>query len=137
MRIATLALVATLSLPVLLLAACDPVEQVDAARLYDDHCAVCHGPAGRGDGPAAARLAVAPADLTMIAARNGGEFDFAAVMSVIDGYKAPERSMPRFGDMLFESETVPFDSGDGRLTPTPAALIALAKYIEDLQVSAE
>jgi putative copper resistance protein D len=32
--------------------------------LYRTHCAVCHGPGGRGDGPDAAALAKRPADLT-------------------------------------------------------------------------
>jgi putative copper export protein/mono/diheme cytochrome c family protein len=34
------------------------------ARLYAQNCALCHGAGGRGDGPAAAGLAVHPADLT-------------------------------------------------------------------------
>ena len=38
------------------------VEQ--GARLYVENCALCHGAGGKGDGPAAAALAVRPADLT-------------------------------------------------------------------------
>src|SRR5262249_26502493 len=34
------------------------------AALYPSHCAGCHGPTGRGDGPAAAGLPRPPADLT-------------------------------------------------------------------------
>ena len=34
------------------------------ASLYRIHCAACHGPAGRGDGPASAGLLQRPADLT-------------------------------------------------------------------------
>jgi putative copper export protein/mono/diheme cytochrome c family protein len=34
------------------------------AALYAENCALCHGATGRGDGPAAAGLAVHPADLT-------------------------------------------------------------------------
>jgi len=34
------------------------------AALYSSHCAGCHGPTGRGDGPAAAGLTRPPADLT-------------------------------------------------------------------------
>lgn len=37
---------------------------VAGAGLYQRHCASCHGAQGRGDGPAAAGLAVPPADLT-------------------------------------------------------------------------
>ncbi|MDB5409514.1 MAG: hypothetical protein JWL84_4426 [Rhodospirillales bacterium] len=44
-----------------------PYETASIARgmtLFAAHCATCHGGAGRGDGPAAAGLAVGPADLT-------------------------------------------------------------------------
>jgi putative copper resistance protein D len=34
------------------------------APLFAEHCASCHGPYGRGDGPAAASLALRPTDLT-------------------------------------------------------------------------
>jgi putative copper export protein/mono/diheme cytochrome c family protein len=37
---------------------------VRGAAVYDDNCALCHGATGRGDGPAAARLPIRPADLT-------------------------------------------------------------------------
>ena len=119
--------------PILMLAACDPVERADAPRFYADHCAACHGPTGRGDGPLAAGLDTPPSDLTGLARRNGGTFDFAYVMGVIDGYKAPERDMPRFGTLLAEAETSPFETGDGILTPTPIPLLALARHVESLQ----
>ncbi|MBW1885021.1 MAG: cytochrome c [Deltaproteobacteria bacterium] len=34
------------------------------ARVFAAYCAVCHGPAGKGDGPAAAALVPPPSDLT-------------------------------------------------------------------------
>ncbi len=34
------------------------------AQVFAAYCAVCHGPAGKGDGPAAAALAPPPSDLT-------------------------------------------------------------------------
>jgi len=122
------------ALAALSLAACDPVEQVDARAMYLVNCAACHGPDGKGDGPLAADLDPRPADLTRIAARNDGVFDFAAVMAVIDGYNAPERDMPRFSDMLAEADVMFLDTGDGVMTPTPVPLVALARYIESIQV---
>src|SRR6187401_2423532 len=51
-----------------------PVAASDAAAMFQSYCAPCHGKSGRGDGPAAAALKKAPADLTKISARNGGKF---------------------------------------------------------------
>jgi mono/diheme cytochrome c family protein len=116
------------------LVACTPAPEVSGRADFDTLCASCHGAGGRGDGPAAAGLATAPAELTAIAARNGGVFDYAAVMSHIDGYTrgAEGQAMPEFGALL-EGDTVLVDTGDGRATPTPARLFALAQYLATLQ----
>src|SRR6266404_884130 len=42
----------------------DALAVASGRRLFLDHCAACHGPGGHGDGPAAAALKPAPADLT-------------------------------------------------------------------------
>src|SRR5690242_18510605 len=50
-------------------------ESVAYGRLtYSVYCASCHGKSGRGDGPVAGDLKVAPPDLTRLAARNAGLF---------------------------------------------------------------
>lgn len=102
----------------------------DYARL----CASCHGPEGRGDGPAAAGLASRPADLTRIARRAGGTYPRLQVMSRIYGYTmgSSDSHMPQFGDLL-EGPSVLYDPGDGIETPTPARLVALQQYLETLQ----
>src|SRR3974377_2575154 len=54
-----------------------PVRQTGAVsgkELYLDHCAVCHGVDGKGNGPAAPALKTAPPDLTLLAKNNGGKF---------------------------------------------------------------
>jgi mono/diheme cytochrome c family protein len=43
-------------------------------RLFGAYCAACHGPDGRGKGPAAGRMRSRPPDLTQLAKRSGGEF---------------------------------------------------------------
>lgn len=40
-------------------------QPITGQLLYDQHCALCHGTTGQGDGPLAATLPVKPADLTM------------------------------------------------------------------------
>jgi mono/diheme cytochrome c family protein len=119
------------------LAACTPEpEQPSGRALFTQFCVTCHGTSGRGDGPAAAGLSKRPADLTRIAARNGGVFPTVRVMSTIDGYtrRGDGRTiMPELGSVLQDSPPVMFDTGDGRPTPTPAALVALADYLRSIQ----
>jgi mono/diheme cytochrome c family protein len=51
--------------------------------LYANHCALCHGVDGTGNGPLAAAMKIAPADLTLVAARHDGTFPSAKVADVI------------------------------------------------------
>lgn len=44
------------------------------SEMYRAYCGACHGPGGRGDGPATPALRVAPPDLTKLARTNGGTF---------------------------------------------------------------
>jgi len=118
------------------LAACQavPVAEVQVARQdFADHCAACHGADARGDGPAAAGMAVPPPDLTRLRARNGGTFPLVEVMSQIDGYTRGSGSMPEFGSLLLEDDTVMVETAPGVQTPTPARLAAMARYLETLQ----
>ncbi len=75
--------------------------------LYLRHCASCHGLGGGGDGPVAASLSRSPADLTALSERNGGRFDEAGIMQIIDGRREVvehgTREMPVWGE-LFERE---------------------------------
>jgi mono/diheme cytochrome c family protein len=128
--------IVTLALLGLTLSACAPERQVSGRALYEDFCLSCHGASGRGDGPAAAGLDHPPADLTGIAARNGGTFPTTRVMSVIDGYtRRGDRAsvMPELGVALQEGPVVLYDAGDGVATPTPTNLVALANYLQRLQ----
>lgn len=108
------------------LAACAPEAEVSGRSDFLGLCASCHGAEATGTDAAP--------DLTRIAARNGGVFDYAAVMSQIDGYTRNDAGevMPGFGALL-EGETVLVDLGDGRLTPTPARLFGLAEYLASIQ----
>ncbi len=122
----------------LVLVACTEVAQtpVSGKKLYEDYCQTCHGAGGRGDGPLANDLTKRPADLTRIAARNGGEFPMARVMSTIDGYTRRDdlnSIMPELGGLFADGPMVRVDTGDGILTPAPESLVALADYVKSLQ----
>lgn len=119
-----------------LAAACTQPSEPQGALLYVENCTGCHGLTGQGDGPLAGDYGIDVPDLTLISARNGGVFPMADVMSTIDGFTRVQHGnvvMPEFGALLEDGPIVSFDSGDGIPTPTPAALVALAEYLETLQ----
>jgi mono/diheme cytochrome c family protein len=53
--------------------------------LFRVYCQNCHGEAGRGDGPTAEMMKIAPTDLTRIRRDNEGEFPFDRIYRTIDG----------------------------------------------------
>lgn len=83
-----------------------PVSPVSGAQLFKQYCAVCHGPAGKGDGPVAAALKMPPPDLTTLAQRHDGKFPDDYVAHVLkNGVKNPAHGsgkMPVWGP-IFES----------------------------------
>lgn len=97
-------------------------------------CSACHGRDGRGGGELAEVLDRRPADLTRLAANNGGTYPKGRVMAKIWGYAKPDGTtvMPAFGPLL-EGDMLRYDAGDGIATPTPIRLIQLAEYVERLQ----
>ena len=72
--------------------------QLAGAATFQQTCAVCHGPTGRGDGPAAAALEFKPADLR--ADHVQGLSDGALYYIVTHG--RIERGMPAWEDILSE-----------------------------------
>jgi mono/diheme cytochrome c family protein len=98
--------------------------------LYRAFCASCHGSRGRGDGPVAGMLRVAPPDLTSIARRNGGSFPRDRVLASIDGRQAVRghgsAEMPVWGDVLKRTE------GQNE-TVVRSRLAALVSHLESLQ----
>ena len=84
-----------------------PIKAVaasDAGAMFTSYCSPCHGKSGKGDGPAAAALTKAPADLTKISARNGGKFPEVKVKRYIEGLDEVSahgsRDMPVWGQLF-------------------------------------
>lgn len=107
------------------------------AALFRDHCAACHGAQGRGDGPVADALVVAPRDLTGLAEAAGG-FPFSAVYQAIDGRRDiaahGSREMPVWGD-LFRAEALPRTMHPGVEAEeiVQARLLALVYFLQTVQ----
>jgi mono/diheme cytochrome c family protein len=77
------------------------------APTFRTYCATCHGKEGRGDGPLAGHLRVAPPDLTQLAKQNKGEFPWELVRKVVDGRESVKGhggpDMPVWGDAFKRS----------------------------------
>ena len=99
-------------------------------------CAVCHGVNGKGDGILAEFLKVKPADLTVLAKKNGGEYPFLRVFQTIDGrtqVKAHgDRTMPVWGDRyVAEANSPPGTYGSELMVR--ARTLELVYYIQSIQ----
>ena len=76
-------------------------EQVArGAELYRTHCAACHGSDGRGNGPAAASLAPAPANLKRLTAMPMGRQTGYLAFAIAEGGVAYGTAMPAYKDVL-------------------------------------
>ncbi len=52
---------------------------------FESSCAICHGVGGKGGGSYALFHELKPPDLTLLTARNRGEFPYGRVAEIIDG----------------------------------------------------
>lgn len=83
-----------------------PTAPNSGTEMFANYCAVCHGPDGKGAGPAASALNVPPANLTQLATRNHGKFPEEKVAGVLSGSvdvtAHGSQEMPIWGE-LFKS----------------------------------
>ncbi len=80
----------------------DPVKISQGQNLYRAWCRSCHGLEAKGDGPMAEHLKPAPANLTLLSRKEGGQFYFGRVTAKIDGREKVgghgSKDMPVWGD---------------------------------------
>jgi len=106
------------------------IYSVRGPDLFRAHCAACHGADGKGNGPAAAALKTKPANLTVLAKNNGGEFPLTHTAKVISGDDPSlashgSREMPVWGPIFHQIEEDQ-DFGNVRLQN-------LVKYLQTIQ----
>ena len=97
--------------------------------LFSNYCATCHGQRATGDGPLAANLRKQPANLTLLAKRNGGTFSPEMVARIIDGRKPLAGhgggDMPAWGDAFARSAETSGNPSD--------KINAIVMYLETIQ----
>lgn len=113
-------------------------EEMIGKMIYDDHCSVCHGDGGAGDGLVAALFDQKPKNLTSLAKLNNGVFPFESVYQAIDGRRElPAHGysrMPIWGDFFMEQALT--DRGhhprDARAMKE-GRILAIVYYLQTLQ----
>ena len=134
-RIRTTLVAASLAVGALMLVGV-PAHAADDAQgkqLYIKYCGSCHGPDGKGDGYLSGSLKQKPADLTLIAKKNGGKFPEQTVMRFIDGttdvraHGNPD--MPVWGEVFKEQ----IASSPTQQAEIRATILAIVNYIGSIQ----
>lgn len=105
---------------------------------FEARCALCHGADGKGGGEIAELFQVPPSDLTTLSERNGGNYPFARVYSIIvDGMDAAghgESEMPIWGDYFIASA---LEERGARLSDAiemaQGRILSLTYYLESIQ----
>ncbi len=117
--------------------ACPAVaEEVSRGQeFFADHCVVCHGPGATGDGLMAPLLMIRIADLTQLAADNGGVFPTDRVIRRIDGTHevlAHGGPMPLFG-LLLEGPSDVILAPDGSEIIASEAIVEITAWLQSIQ----
>lgn len=101
---------------------------------YQNHCAICHGVNGKGNGIMAKFLSISPSDLTQLARKNAGRFPFWQVYRVIDGREEVRghgtREMPIWG-ARFQVEAKGSDPGSR--SQAAGRILGLVFYLQHIQ----
>jgi mono/diheme cytochrome c family protein len=99
-------------------------------EMFMSYCASCHGKNAKGDGPAAAALKQAPANLTELAKENGGKYPADLVTSVLRGQTKlmahGDQDMPVWGPVFWKMS-------QGHEEQVQMRIANLNHYIESLQ----
>jgi mono/diheme cytochrome c family protein len=107
-----------------------PTSPASGEEMYKTYCAVCHGTDGKGGGPAASALKVAPADLTQLSKTNGGKYPGLKVSAAIRGEgdvaAHGTKEMPVWGSLFW-------NMSHGHESEVQQRVANLTKYIESLQ----
>ena len=99
-------------------------------EMFMSYCASCHGKDAKGDGPAAAALKQAPADLTSLAKQHGGKYPSDLVTSILRGQTKlmahGDQDMPVWGPVFWKMS-------QGHEEQVQMRVANLNRYLESIQ----
>ncbi len=107
---------------------------------YNASCAVCHGSAGKGDGPYVSLGYAIASDLTTLAKKNNGVFPVQRVYEFIDGRQMVRahgaKDMPVWGSRYTPTNREGYFVGPDYYNPEAVVqirILALTEYVYRLQ----
>jgi mono/diheme cytochrome c family protein len=98
-------------------------------QMFQDYCAACHGPEGKGDGPAVEFLKTPPPDLQTLAQRNKGKYPNHKVSAILQF--GPGSRAHGTSDMPIWGRT--FRSQDANSKVSELRIYNLSAFVESLQ----
>ncbi len=110
-------------------------DAAEGSRLFQLHCASCHGIEAEGDGPMAPVLLVQPSDLTSMTERYDGRFPVERIVSRIDGRDplvSHGSDMPVYG-WFFEGRDVAVKTPAGQPMMTSQPIADLLEWLRSVQ----
>lgn len=105
-----------------------PTRADSGMQMYKTYCASCHGLDGKGHGPAAEALKVAPANLTALRRSNDGKFPSAKLSHILEGADVTAHGsseMPVWGPI--------FRSLESSTALAKLRIANVIKYLESMQ----
>lgn len=107
-----------------------PTSPASGREMFMSYCASCHGKDAKGNGPAAAALKQAPANLTELAKENGGKFPEMKVTAVLRGEASVAahgtQEMPVWGPVFWRMS-------QGHPAEVQQRVVNLSRYLQSLQ----
>ena len=105
--------------------------------IFQQNCAMCHGPEGNGDGEIAVLFKLKPKALSQLSKENGGEYPFELVYQTLKATKAVQghgTEMPVWGG-YFQVERALNDPSmeNDEAMAAIGRLLSVVYYIETLQ----
>jgi Cytochrome c len=110
-----------------------PTTSIDGATLFQAYCSSCHGPAGKGDGPAARALTEPVPDLTKYSLTHDGDCLRSVLAELQFGHRRPTEAKVSEKDLDMPNWAPIFTSMSGDSGMGYLRLSNVARHVATIQ----